>query len=330
MQVIPAAVADLATRAAPDVVTVGECLVALVAAEPGPLEEGHALIPYVAGAEANAAVGLARLGRSVAYVGRVGDDGLGRLILRRLRGEGVDVTHLRADPGAPTGVLLRDRRTLVASDVIYHRRGSAGSRLSPDDVRAATGCFRGARWLHLTGITPALSPSAREAVEVALDLAREHALTISLDVNLRRKLWSETEAREVLRSLARRVDVVLAGREEAELLGEDVAGPGTDQSGVLVLKLGSDGSTAVDHAAGERVTRPGFGVPSVVDPIGAGDAFAGGFIAARLGGHDLGTALEWGNACGAVAVTARGDMTGLPTLRELQESLAGRAEDARR
>jgi 2-dehydro-3-deoxygluconokinase len=148
-----------------EVVTLGECLVALVAGAAGPLAETTVFERHVAGAEANAAVGLARLGHSVAYIGRVGGDGFGTAIVRKLRGEGVDVEHLVVDDTAPTGLMIRERRAFGAAHVLYYRSGSAGSRLGPADVDSAAALFEGASWLHVTGITPALSPTARAAVE---------------------------------------------------------------------------------------------------------------------------------------------------------------------
>ncbi|MDQ3870379.1 MAG: sugar kinase, partial [Chloroflexota bacterium] len=178
-------------RAAVELVTLGECLVGLVAAAPGPLAEVASFDRHVAGAEANVAVGVARLGHASAFIGRVGDDGFGQAIVRRLKGEGVDVSALTVDPGAPTGLLVRERRLLGPAEVLYYRRGSSASRLSRDDIDSAEPLFAAGRWLHLTGITPALSATCREAVGAALQLAHAHGLTVSLDLNLRRKLWSE-------------------------------------------------------------------------------------------------------------------------------------------
>ena len=163
-------------------------------------------------------MGLARLDRSVAFVGRVGADGLGRMVRTVLRGEGVDVSCLSDDPGAPTGALARDRRSFPHTEVVYLRRGSAASQLDAGDIAAAGDLIAGARWLHLTGITPALSASCRAAVERALDFARAGDVRVSLDVNLRRRLWSDREAAPVLRDLAERYDLVIAGEEEAALL----------------------------------------------------------------------------------------------------------------
>ncbi len=317
--------------AGPEVVTLGECLVSFVTSEPGPLATATAFRAYPAGAEANVAVGLARLGRRVAFVGRVGADGLGTRILRALRGEGVDVSGLVVDPAAPTGVMIRERRGIGPAEVFYARAGSAGSRLAASDVSAAEarGDFATARWLHLTGITPALSPSCRAAIATALETGRAAGLTVSLDLNLRRRLWTELEAATILAELAARVDVVIADEDEARVVtgASRDALPETLAAALLALgpalvalKLGSRGSLGLERGASPAVV-PGLPVPVVVDPVGAGDAFCAGFIAARLDGLVLADALAWGNACGAAAVAAEGDQTGLPTAAELARLL---------
>ena len=323
-----------------EVFTLGECLASFVATTPGPLSEAVGFERHVAGAEANVAVGLARLGHSVTYLGRVGGDGFGTAIVRELRGEGVDVRHLAVDPDAPTGVMFRERRVLGAMDVAYHRSGSAGSRLGTEDVEraAADGAFDGARWLHLTGITPALSTTARAATTRALEIGRDAGLVISLDLNLRRRLWSDDAAALVLRELAPRVDVVLgsadelavvagadADRDPAELVAMVAAlGPAT-----VVAKLGAEGAIGLE--AGVPVVHvEAIPVPVVQDPVGAGDAFCAGFIAGRLDGVDLETALRMGNACGALAVAAIGDQAGLPDRAELGRLLASGGPDTLR
>ena len=319
---------------APEVVTLGEVLGAFVATRNGPLGEATSFDFHVAGAESNAAVGLARLGHAVTFIGRLGADGIGTAALRRLRGEGVDVRFVRTEEEAPTGILIREQRSLGPSEVTYRRAGSAGSRLDVEDVNAAAAVIAGARWLHLTGITPALSASARAAVSRAVDLAQDAGLTISLDVNLRRKLWPDAEAAPVLRELAGRVDVVLAGLDEARVVADQATdAPSRLARGIVelgpdlvVLKLGSDGAMAFERDRAE-VLRPAYAVPAVVDPVGAGDAFSAGFIAARLEGSEVGRALEVANACGAAAVSALGDLTGAPTRVELDRLLGAAGGD---
>jgi len=316
-----------------EVVTLGECLVAFVAASPGPLAEAASFDRFVVGAEANVAVGLARLGHTAAYIGRVGSDGFGEAIRRRLRGEGVDTTHLATDPDATTGLLFRERRILGPAQVVYARRDSAGARLAVADVdRAAdAGALAGARWLHLTGITPALSADAHAAIERAIELARAAGLTVSLDVNLRRRLWTDEAADPVLRAIAGRVDVLLGSPDElAVVTGLSPSDAPADLGraalalgpGLAIATLGTDGALAVDRDAPDRpVARRAVALSTVLDPVGAGDAFCAGFIAARLDGAALTDALDAGNACGAAAAAAVGDQTGLPDRAELEAIL---------
>jgi 2-dehydro-3-deoxygluconokinase len=314
--------------ASPDVVTLGECLVALVASEPGPLAEASRFRRYVAGAEANVAVALARLGHRAAFIGRVGADGFGTAIMRRLRAEDVDITGVTVDEVAPTGLMIRERRRIGAAEVAYYRAGSAGSRLSVADIDACAdaGLLAGAGWLHLTGITPALSASARAATWRAVELASGAGMTISLDLNLRRKVWSDEEAAPVLRDLAARADVVLGDADEVgAVLGR---GPSEDPSSLAsallelgpataVIKLGAGGAMASTRD-GREAARPALPVGEPVDPVGAGDAFTAGWITAQRSGGGLTECLEVANACGAAAVATEGDMSGAPTRIELE------------
>jgi 2-dehydro-3-deoxygluconokinase len=317
----------------PELITLGECLVALVAQQPGPLAEAATFRAYPAGSEANVAVGVARLDHPVAFVGRIGRDGFGSAILRRLRGEGVDVSAVAVEESAPTALLVRERRAVGPAEVLYYRSGSAGSRLSPEDLDRALqlGLLARARWMHLTGITPALSASARAAVERALELARAGGLTVSLDLNLRRKLWADEEAAPVLRDLAGRADVVLGSPHEVALVAGRSAKdePRALAAALLelgptiaVLKLGPEGGMAAGRG-GAVVERPALPVAMVVDPVGAGDAFTAGWISAQLEGAEIDEALEVAVVCGAAAVAAEGDMSGLPTRAELARLRSG-------
>ncbi len=311
-----------------EVVTLGEALVALVADEGRPLLDPGSFTPFVAGAEANVAMGLARLGRSVSFIGRVGADGLGQLVRNRLRGEGVDVQWLRDDPAAPSGALARDRRSLPPAEVVYLRRGSAASRLETADVEAAGGTVAGATWLHITGITPALSESCQAAVWSALDFARAGDVRVSLDVNLRRRLWSDCQAKPVLEEMAERCDLIVAGEDEAILLcGSADPAVLADTFGVeAVVKLGARG--AAGWRKGEVAEDGGLSVMPV-DVVGAGDAFTAGYLDAQLDGATLAESLRRANACGAIAVAAVGDASGLPTRSELERVLSGGADVVR-
>ncbi|MDH6133695.1 2-dehydro-3-deoxygluconokinase [Kitasatospora sp. MAA4] len=302
-----------------DVVTVGETMAALRAT--GPVRLGAPMQLSVAGAEANVAIGLARLGHRAGWVGRVGDDEFGALVLRTLRAEQVDVSHARLDPdGRPTGLLAREDRIADLVSVAYYRTGSAGSALRASDVLPALN--PGVRVLHLTGITPALSADAAEAVRAAAARARELGITVCLDVNYRARLWSPAAARTALLPLARLADVLVASADELHLVSEDPSLPEPDALTALlaqgrrevVLTRGGDGASATTiHGT---VDTPARKVP-VVDVVGAGDAFVAGYLSGLLDGLDVEGRLQRAAATGAFAVATRGDWEGLPTRRDL-------------
>ncbi|MEU6821454.1 sugar kinase [Streptomyces atriruber] len=306
-----------------DVLTLGETMVALRGS--GPLKLGGSLDLSVAGAESNVAIGLSRLGHTVRWAGAVGDDEAGELVLRTLRAEGVDVTAATRDAEAPTGLILFEPRLPEVTRVHYYRAGSAGSRLAPDAVDAAFAA--GApRVLHLTGITPALGPSAAEACRRALRLAREHDTQVCLDVNFRSRLWSSEQAATELRAWLPYVDVLIASDDELPLCLPSGAATTPEQvlldEGIreAVVKLGAQGATV--HSAEGPLHSPAREVRAV-DAVGAGDAFVAGYLSALLDGADLSTRLDRAVTTGAFAVASRGDWEGAPTRAELGLLKAG-------
>jgi 2-dehydro-3-deoxygluconokinase len=306
-----------------DVIALGETMVLFLAQQAGPLREANTFSRHIAGAESNVAVGMCRMGGSAGFISRVGADEFGRLVQMRLRGEGVDVSHVREDSsGAPTGVIVRERREVGPVDVLYYRRGSAASRLTPADLDE--GYIASGRYLVLSGITPALSASCRETVFAAAEIARAAGVAVVLDPNMRFKLWSREEARSVLVDLAARADVLLPGLDEAELLtGEtDARAAATTLLGLgprlVVVKLGSKGALAL--TADGFVESPGFPIPRVVDPVGAGDAFAAGLLTGQLRGMDLAGSLGLANRCGALTMLVPADQEGLPLWSEVADT----------
>ncbi|XAS63678.1 sugar kinase [Micrococcaceae bacterium Sec5.8] len=306
-----------------DLLTLGESMVSLRSA--GPLSAGGSLGMHVAGAESNVAVGVARLGHSVAWAGVLGADPHGEFILRQLRSEGIRIHH-REDADRSTGVMFLEQRTADVSRAFYYRAGSAGSTLSRDDVDAA---FRnGAKVLHLTGITAALGQEARRAVEYAAARAAGEGLEVSLDVNYRSKLWSRDEARAVLGPLARHASILVASDDELGLVapGGTCAGTAGDAETAMaaellgrgvrevVVKRGAAGAGV--HTAGGRWETPAVPVTSI-DTVGAGDAFTAGYLSALLDGEGVAGRLHRGALAGAFAVSTAGDWEGLPRRREL-------------
>jgi 2-dehydro-3-deoxygluconokinase len=299
-------------------VTFGETMALFAARRTGPLRFARDFDLGLGGAESNVAIGVARLGHRACWIGRVGADEFGDLIRSTLTGEGVD-TRAIPDPGAPTGLMIKGRRTADHIDVRYYRTGSAGSRLSPADLDPEL--IRSARVLHVSAITPALSPSARDAVRHAIAVAREAGVTVSLDVNYRRALWTSQEASAWLRETVADVDVLFATEAEGRLIA-DVAGPAELAEALAALgpahvlvKLGAEGAL---EFSGGRVRRAEAYRVSEVDPVGAGDAFAAGWLAGWLDDADPAVRLETACATGAFAVTSQGDWESLPRRDDLR------------
>lgn len=302
---------------AAEVVTFGETMAAMRSG--GPLRLGGTLHLSVAGAESNVATGLARLGHRVAWIGRVGDDEPGALVLRTLRAENVDVSGAVTDPGRPTGLILFERRTSDVTRVQYYRSGSAGSALKPDDVLPQAA---GEGILHLTGITPALSPTAARAVQAAAAGARETGRLVSFDVNYRSRLWSAEQARAALRPLVPAFGIVFGSERELSLLAGNAAAGWEAAAGELlnegvqavVVKRGPQGAAA--YTADGVSSVPARAVRAV-DVIGAGDAFVAGYLSGTLDGLDTAGRLRRGTTVSAFAVASDGDWEGLPTRAEL-------------
>ncbi len=293
------------------VVTLGEGLAVLRTTEVGSLAQLSQLQVGTGGAEGNVAVGLARLGVPVTWLGRVGDDGLGRRVARELRAEGVDVVAI-VDGAAPTGLLLKESPTPGSTVITYHRAGSAGSRLTPDDLALLP--LQQGDVLHLTGITPALSASARATVFAALDLADAVGATISYDVNHRSRLWSTEEAMPVHREIAARAHLLFASDDEVELLG-GVEAP------ELVITRGAAGASALRD--GRLVEQAAVPLASVVDTVGAGDAFVAGYLAELVSGSSVEQRLLTGVRTGAAACLHPGDWEGAATRADLAAVAGG-------
>ncbi|MFF9689628.1 sugar kinase [Streptomyces sp. NPDC014623] len=308
--------------ASADVLTFGETMLATQL--PGALTVGAQARTTVAGAESNVAIGLARLGHRAAWAGLVGDDEPGRLVLRTLRGEGVDVSRAAAHATAPTGAMLREQRVADLVRVHYWRSGSAASLLTPADIGPALG--DGARVLHLTGITCALGPGPLEAVRAAAAHARARGWTVALDVNHRQRLWTAGEAGRALRPLLPHLTVLIASDDELPVVtdastegpdGEERAVDALLDAGVreVVVKRGGEGAAFRDRRD-VRYSLPALRVP-VRDTVGAGDAFCAGYLSGLLDGLPPHERLARANTLGAFAVASDGDWEGLPRRDEL-------------
>ncbi|MER6095121.1 PfkB family carbohydrate kinase [Streptomyces sp. NPDC001728] len=248
-----------ADAAAPDVVCLGESMVTFLPTRPGRLADVPSFTRAIGGAESNVACALAAAGHRVRWVGRVGRDGFGDHLVETIAGYGVDVGAVGRDPHRPTGVYFRtdEDRATDAHEVVYYRAGSAASAMSPTTVPHDS--VGGARILHLTGITAALSADCL-ALMRELTAPRPGRPLVSFDVNHRPALWRDGSAAEVLLELARRADVVFVGADEAERLwgaGDPAAIRGVlGEPAVLVVKRGGEGAVAFERGAAPFPTPP--------------------------------------------------------------------------
>lgn len=275
------------------------------------------------GTGGNAAAALARLGVPVSFIGTVGDDAFGRWSAADLMAEGVDTRCLQPVEQAFTSIVVAVIRPNGERELfVWPDTGGAHTRLSPDDISPEI--FRSAGWLHTTGLCLREEP-VRTAQIKAMQLAREAGLTISLDLNLRLESWGMDESlREVFMQAISLSDIVLgSGPDEIRpLTGTHSIQEGgkslSDGGRTVIARLGGEGVLAVDP--GGVTTSPAFEV-DVVDTLGAGDAFNGGFICAQLEGKDLQESLRWGNGAAAFKIGHKG-ARGLPTRKDLTNFLA--------
>lgn len=302
-----------------DLVTFGETMVSMTPTELGALRYVGGFRAKIAGAESNVAIGAARLGLRAKFVTALGDDSLGRLVYGELLREGVDCADVRWDAAHRTGVMFKERLAPRETNVWYYRENSAASHMTPDIL--PDGLLRGTRILHLTGVTMALGWSCREAVFDAAQRARAAGVTVVFDPNIRLRLWSAEAARESILALLPDVDVLLPGVDECALLfGEDTLegyAARIRSYGVRcgAIKLGRHGCAVFGENGLE--TLPPYPFDDVVETVGAGDAFAAGFIAGLAEGRTLAECGAMANCMGAMATKSADDYQSLPTRREL-------------
>lgn len=304
-----------------DVVTLGESMVAFQPSRPGRLADVPSFDRGIGGAESNVACALAAAGHTARWIGRVGADGFGDHLVETIGSYGVDVSRVRRDPDRPTGVYFRTAgdRSGDAHEVAYYRAGSAASAMSVDTV--GLDAVRAGRVLHLTGITAALSADCLGLL-CELTAARPGRPLVSFDVNHRPRLWTDGDGPRILRELARGADLVFVGEDEAAdvwgLDGVHAVRAAIPEPEVLVVKQGADGATLFHGGHALHVPAPRV---DVVAAVGAGDAFAAGFLSATLRGLPARDRLRHGHLTAAAALTVPGDLA-VPPTRDHADRLA--------
>ncbi|MER6087297.1 sugar kinase [Streptomyces bluensis] len=326
-----------------DVVALGESMVTFLPTRPGRLADVPSFERGIGGAESNVACVLAAAGHAVRWVSRVGADGFGDHLVEAIGGYGVDVSAVRRDPERPTGVYFRtaEDRDGDAHEVAYYRAGSAASAMAVGNVDLAA--VRAGRVLHLSGITAALSDSCLALLRELTAPSPGRPL-VSFDVNFRTSLWRDPDGPRLLLDLARRADIVFVGSDEAAAAWGLDADPrairdALPEPRVLVVKQGTQGATLFERNEGnegnERIEHTQHPRPAtddtitfapslhvdVVAPVGAGDAFAAGFLSATLRDLPARARLRHGHLMAAAALTVHGDL-GTPPARDHADRLA--------
>ena len=318
-----------------DVVTFGEAMIRLSPPSFLRLEQARSLDLRVGGAELNTAAGLARLGHSAAWVSRLTDNPLGRLIANHAREVGVSTEHVVWTKDDRVGLyFLEFGAAPRASSVLYDRKGAAIAGLKPGTVPWAK-VFAGAKWFHVTGITPGLSASAAEVTREALVAAKAAGLQTSVDLNYRVKLWTPAEAGKCMSELMAHTDVLITTEEDIERVF-GIKGKSYEESAELTAKkfnlriiaitvrenplVWKNSWTAIAYKGGQILRTKTYEV-EIVDRLGAGDSFAAGFIHGKLEG-DLQRALDFGVAASALKHSIPGDFAWI-TRDEVEAMLKG-------
>jgi 2-dehydro-3-deoxygluconokinase len=296
-----------------DLFTFGESLSVFISSDTDSVMSATKFERVTAGAEVNVAVTLSRLGLKAQYFSRFGNDQLGSVMLADIESEGVDVS-LAKRVDSFTGAMVRNPGKSASVEITYLRKGSAASTIQPSDILDSY--ISSTRWLHATGITCAISDSGAKTVKHALEKASQLKIKSSFDLNIRRKLWSEEQARKVLEPLAHDVELLIGGEDEYQVVF------GQADPKEILLEANKRGCKIAVMTKGDQKMR--FSIdgkyeeitpPKVVaiDPVGSGDAFTGGVISGLLSGMSAKGALEQGSICGALVASMFGDWTGIPT-----------------
>jgi 2-dehydro-3-deoxygluconokinase len=295
-----------------DLFTFGEVLSVFISTDTESVMSANNYQRVTAGAEANVAVSVSRLGLKAQFFSRFGTDQLGSVMIKDIESEGVDVSLIKR-VSAFSAAMVRNPGRTEPVEISYLRKGSAASTIEPTDILDSN--ISSTNWLHTTGITCAISKTGADTVKVALDKARALGVKSSFDLNLRRKLWSESEAKVVLEPLASNVELLIGGEDEYQAIFgfSDVKKVLTDANirgcKIAVMTKGDQVLRYSINGEYGEITPPKV---ISVDPVGSGDAFTGGTIAGLLSGLSPEQALIQGSICGASVASMFGDWTGIP------------------
>ncbi len=292
----------------------------------GPMRFSHTFERKVGGAELNVMLGAARLGLSTGWISRVGNDEFGQYILNFMRGEGVDTTNVVMEDEYNTPVNFKEIRENGSGSTYYYRFPSPTETINEESISQSI--IPQAKILYVSGVFPSLRKKNVELVLKAMKLAKENNVTVVMDPNIRLKLWKAEEARSSLIELMSAADVILSGKEEADLLFGNQSTKEHIQSfqslGIQkgALKLGEEGAVGFDDIH-SFLHLPAVKADSVVDTVGAGDGFNAGYMYGMVRNYSLKETLRFANQIGSMVVAVSGDNEGLPYLSEVERVING-------
>jgi len=318
-----------------DLVGLGEVMLRLAAPPPQRLDQAVALDVQIGGSEANVLAAVSRMGLRTAFISALpAEHAWGDRTVRELSGHGIDCAGIVRRPGSRMGLYFLEYGAPPRPvRVLYDRRESALSQLMPEEVNWAL--VRNAHMMHLSGITPALGENLRAVIRRACGEARAAGVPVSFDVNYRSRLWSAKEARDFLSETLPAVRYLFIGSDDAETVFELAGTPEHVLEGLarlapsatIALTLGEAGSAAFDGNAVRRPSR--LYTVTTVDRVGAGDAYAAGFLWRVLQGRTVQEAVDTATALAALKCTIWGDIA-LVRPAEVEELMASTNSEIRR
>lgn len=314
-----------------DVISLGELLVEIMRSEKDVMHDvpGIYLGPYPSGAPAITIDCCARLGLKCGFIGVVGDDDFGNMLINRFRIDGIDISRIRIDKNSVTGVAFIAYRSDGSRRFVFNLKQSASANLSPDDIDVEY--ISNTRALHISGSTMYIGESPRRACLKAIEIAKKSGAIVSLDPNIRTELLSLEDIRKILYSTLSFIDIILVGGDELmQITATDTIQEAVNivlrlGPKIVVVKMGKQGSSAY-LKNGEVIESKAFEVEEV-DPTGAGDIFNAAFLYGYLNGWSIKKILMFANAAAAIKVTRRGPMEGPRSLSEVIEFVRARGID---
>ncbi|MBB6734825.1 5-dehydro-2-deoxygluconokinase [Cohnella zeiphila] len=292
-----------------------------------PMEQTMTFTKYVGGSPANITIGMSRLGRKTAFIGKIADDQMGRFIHGYLTREGIDTRNVVTDKtGAVTGLAFTEIKSPTDCSILMYRDNAADLKLSPTEVSEEL--IASSRMLLVSGTALAASPS-REAALLALDYARKHGTVVVLDIDYRPYTWKSPEETAAYCNLAaEKSDIIVGTREEFDQMERFERNPDRSdrytaekwfgcKAGIVIIKHGKEGSIAYTKDGGEHRARS---FPAkVVKTFGAGDSYAAGFLHGLLSGWTIERSMEFGSAAACIVISSHSCSDAMPTETQVKD-----------